>query len=74
VEPYDGIELHMGGTVHKSVETLATLLAQHFRVTKMKFAKKRDPETNKSINDKTTVIYNDYLTLRDIPWKPTTTW
>jgi predicted helicase len=33
----------------------------------MKFAKTRDPETNKSINDKTTVFYNAHLTLRDIP-------
>jgi predicted helicase len=33
----------------------------------MKFAKTRDPETNKSINDKSTVIYNDRITLRDIP-------
>ena len=33
----------------------------------MKFAKTRDPETNKSINDKSTVHYNDHITLRDIP-------
>jgi len=33
----------------------------------LKFAKKRDPETNKSINDKTTVIYNSRITLRGIP-------
>jgi predicted helicase len=33
----------------------------------MKFAKTRDPETNKSINDKTTVFYNAHITLRDIP-------
>lgn len=38
-----------------------------YRVEKMKFAKTRDPETNKSINDKITVIYNAHLTLRDIP-------
>lgn len=39
----------------------------HVRVEKMKFAKTRDPETNKSINDKTTVHYNAHLTIRDIP-------
>lgn len=33
----------------------------------MKFAKTRDPETNKSINDKTTVFYNAHITIRDIP-------
>lgn len=38
-----------------------------FRVTKMKFGKKRDPETGKSINDKTTVIYNSGITIKDIP-------
>jgi hypothetical protein len=27
----------------------------------------RDPETNKSINDKTTVFYNAHITIRDIP-------
>jgi predicted helicase len=41
--------------------------AEHYRVEKMKFAKTRDPETNKSINDKTTVLYNAHITLRDIP-------
>ena len=38
-----------------------------YRVEKMRFAKKRDPETNKSVNDKSTVHYNDYVTIRDIP-------
>lgn len=33
----------------------------------MRFPKVKDPETKKSVNDKTTVIYNDYITLRDIP-------
>lgn len=41
--------------------------AADYRVEKMKFAKTRDPETNKSINDKTTVHYNAHLTIRDIP-------
>jgi len=38
-----------------------------YRVTKMKFAKTRDPVTNKSVNDKTTVIYNEWITIRGIP-------
>ena len=33
----------------------------------MKFPKVKDPETGKRVNDKTTVIYNDYITVRDIP-------
>jgi predicted helicase len=31
------------------------------------FAKTKDPATGKTINDKTTIHYNDYLTLRHIP-------
>jgi predicted helicase len=41
--------------------------AATFRVEKMKFAKVKDPETNKSVPDKTTVIYNPRITLRNIP-------
>ena len=33
----------------------------------MKFPKVKDPETGKRVNDKTTVIYNDYITVLDIP-------
>jgi predicted helicase len=33
----------------------------------MKFAKTKDPVTGKSINDKTTVFYNDFITLKNIP-------
>lgn len=40
---------------------------EHFYVRKMKFAKRKDPETGKSVNDKTTVIYNEYVTVTDIP-------
>ena len=38
-----------------------------FRVEKMAFAKKRDPETKKLVADKSTVIYNDRITLSGIP-------
>jgi predicted helicase len=40
--------------------------AATYRVTKMKFGKTKDA-TGKSIHDKTTVIYNDFITLRNIP-------
>jgi len=40
---------------------------EHFYVKKMKFAKAKDPETGKRVNDKTTVIYNEYITVKDIP-------
>jgi predicted helicase len=37
------------------------------RVTKMKFAKTKDPASGKNVNDKTTVIYNEFITLKNIP-------
>lgn len=40
---------------------------EHLYVRKMKFAKVPDPDTGKKVNDKTTVIYNDFITIRDIP-------
>ena len=33
----------------------------------MKFAKTKDPETGKSVNDRSTVIYNDTITVKNIP-------
>jgi len=61
VAPYAGVTLDTGK------HTLKGLQPADYRVEKMKFAKTRDPETNKSINDKTTVFYNAHITLRDIP-------
>jgi predicted helicase len=43
------------------------LTAADYLVEKMKFAKVKDPLTNKSVPDKTTVIYNPRITLRNIP-------
>ncbi len=37
-----------------------------FRVTKIKFGKTKDPVSNKNVNDKSTVIYNEFITLKDI--------
>ncbi|MEA0738322.1 N-6 DNA methylase [Xanthomonas campestris pv. campestris] len=36
-------------------------------VEKMKFAKRKDPETGKSVNDRNTVIYNSKITMTGIP-------
>jgi predicted helicase len=33
----------------------------------MKFSKTKDPESGKSVNDRSTVIYNDYITAKNIP-------
>lgn len=40
---------------------------EHFYVKKMKFGKMNDPETGKRVNDKSTVIYNEYITIKEIP-------
>ncbi len=45
---------------------LAELTATDYQVVKMRFAKTRDAD-GKSIPDKTTVLYNPRLTIRDIP-------
>ena len=50
-----------------TIEAKGKLTDADYRVEKMKFAKKRDPETGKSVNDRSTVIYNGRITLRDIP-------
>ena len=51
----------------KGPKSLKACKDEHFYVRKMKFPSKRDPETKKNVKDKTTVIYNDYITVRDIP-------
>ena len=38
-----------------------------WRIIKLAWAKKKDPETGKSINDVTTLKYNKYVTITDIP-------
>lgn len=38
-----------------------------WRVQKMKWAKKKAPETGKNVNDVTTLVYNKSVTVRDIP-------
>ncbi len=40
---------------------------RRYRVTKMKFSKRKCADTGKNIADKSTVIYNDFITLRNIP-------
>lgn len=50
-----------------AIEAKGKLADADYRVEKMKFAKKKDPDTGKSVNDRSTVIYNGKITLRDIP-------
>lgn len=49
------------------IDTKGKLTDADYRVEKMKFAKRKDPETGKSINDRSTVIYNNKITLSGIP-------
>lgn len=50
-----------------SIDAKGPLTDADYRVEKMKFAKKKDPDTGKSINDRSIVIYNNKITLRGIP-------
>tara|TARA_R110000850_G_scaffold16079_17_gene50234 strand:- start:22777 stop:27681 length:4905 start_codon:yes stop_codon:yes gene_type:complete len=50
-----------------TIEVKGKLNDSDYRVEKMKFAKKKDPETGKSVNDRTIVLYNSRLTLKGIP-------
>nr|VFJ97480.1 MAG: hypothetical protein BECKLFY1418A_GA0070994_10703 [Candidatus Kentron sp. LFY] len=47
-----------------TVESTATLPA-HYRVEKMKYAKRK--QNGKNINDPTTILYNHRITVKDIP-------
>lgn len=55
VPAYDGVDI-------------TPLATPSYKVTKMKFAKKRD-ENGKSINDRSTIIYNQDITISNIPEK-----
>ena len=50
-----------------TIEAKSKLTDADYRVEKMKFAKKKDPETGKSVNDRNIVIYNGKITLKGIP-------
>lgn len=50
-----------------TIEAKGKLTDADYRVEKMKFAKAKDPATGKSINDRSTVVYNGKITLTGIP-------
>ena len=50
-----------------TIQTKGNLTDADYRVEKMKFAKMKDPATGKSVNDRSTVIYNSKITMIDIP-------
>lgn len=49
------------------IEKSGALSDEGYRVEKMRFAKVKDPETGKSVNDRSTVIYNERITIKGIP-------
>ncbi len=62
---YETVAMYPGVNVDSGKSALNS--PSDYRVVKMRFAKTRDPQTNKSVPDKTTVIYNERITIRDIP-------
>lgn len=50
-----------------TIQAKGLLTDADYRVDKMKFAKKKDSETGKSVNDRSTVIYNTKITMTGIP-------
>ena len=44
-----------------------TLQPEQFRGVKMKFPRRKDPDTGKSVSDKSTVIDNEFITVTGIP-------
>jgi len=64
---YETVACHPGVTLDTGKTPASALADADYRVTKMKFAKVKDPETGKSVADKSTVIYNPKITVTDIP-------
>ena len=58
---------HSGVTVEEGKMADAATGDRRYRVTKMKFAKTKDPVSGTKVNDKTTVIYKEFITLKNIP-------
>jgi predicted helicase len=59
------VACHPGVAVEEPVSAPADA-QRRYRVTKMKVGKTKDA-SGKNVNDKSTVIYNEYITLKNIP-------
>ena len=64
---YETVACHSGVTVEEGKMADAATGDRRYRVTKMKFAKTKDPVSGTKVNDKTTVIYKEFITLKNIP-------
>ena len=65
------IDLHLNYEkvpVYDAVKVTTTGNAD-YKVKKMKFSKNKDPETGKKMDDRSTIVYNETLTISDIPEK-----
>lgn len=63
---YETVACHPVVAVEEVLSSSATVADRRYRVTKMKFGKTKDAN-GKSVNDKSTVIYNEFITLKNIP-------
>lgn len=61
------LKYETAGKYPLAIEGKGKLTDADYRVEKMKFGKKKDPDTGKSVNDRSTVIYNSKITLTGIP-------
>lgn len=71
---YESVPMHQGVSLSGSLKGLKLTPQQitggddaDFYVQKMKFAKRKNPETGKSEDDKTKVIYNGKITIENLP-------
>lgn len=60
VEPYKGAKVEMDGEVGDAYEYYKI-------VDKMRFAKKTDEDKGKKVDDKSTIVYNSHITVKNIP-------
>ena len=63
---YETVAIYAGATLDTGKTPVAQLKSTDYRVTKMKFAKTKDA-AGKSVSDKTTVHYNERITIQNIP-------
>lgn len=71
---YETVELDRTATLKSKIKGLQNTPTgvvggddADFYVTKMKFGKKKDPETGKNVDDRSVVIYNKKITIENIP-------
>ncbi|WP_425452184.1 type ISP restriction/modification enzyme [Moraxella bovis] len=67
VAMYDGVKLQGGIGIDVDNDKITGGDDDDFYVTKMKFAKRKNPQTGKNEDDKTVIIYNDNFIVNNIP-------